>query len=60
MSGASASSPPALAAILAFEVKNTPFAVTVAVALLFAPADVTLEEGAIVAAPLADQVTVRP
>ncbi|HEU4722866.1 MAG TPA: hypothetical protein VFS59_16015 [Gemmatimonadaceae bacterium] len=33
---------------------------TVAVAALFAPVDVTLDDGAIVAAPLALQVTVRP
>jgi hypothetical protein len=49
-----------LAVIVDVCVDETFFAVTVDVAALAAPVDVVLLDGAIVAAPLALQVTVRP
>ena len=49
-----------LAVIVDVWLDDTFFAVTVDVAALAAPVDVTLLDGAIVAAPLAVHVTVRP
>ena len=54
--------PPAVAVILAVSLTETDFAVTVAVATLFAPVDVMLVDGEIVAGSLPGtlHVTTRP